>query len=246
MTHRDLCRAAAAWLLSAHGRNLYAATYEIAFDGGVADALGITCPDPAADVAFRAREYQALRAVAEAKMARRLARKGGMTERDAQRTSPLFAPQVGAEVPTEPRHARQVERHGAPVVAVVECKVSRSDFLADVREQKLTRYERAASECWLMAPLSALCSSGMTAPRLSVEGLDAVGRLALLDSLAEDGLPASWGVVIHGGRWPRVVRQPARREVEPWEVVGWSGRIAASYAHRALGTGRMKEEIDAA
>lgn len=149
--HRDLCRAAARWLVSAHGRNLFAGAYEIAFDGGVADALGISCPDPAADVAFRAREYQVLRAVAEAKRQRRIARRG--TLRDAQRAAPLFAPLTGTEAPVEPRHHRAVERHGAPVVAVVECKAQRADLLADLREQKLRRYERAASECWLYAPV---------------------------------------------------------------------------------------------
>lgn len=241
--HRALCREAARWLISARGRNLHAATYEIAFDGGVADALGISCPDPAADVTFRAREYQALRAVAAAKMERRVARKGAL--RDAQRTAPLFASQVGAEVKVEPRHARQVERHGPPVVAVVECKVSRSDLLADVREQKLRRYERAASECWIAAPLMAYAAPSMRAPRLDVERLEPTGVLALLESLHDDGLPSTWGVLIaRPDGSMRSIRDAFRREIEPWEVVGWAGRIAASYSHRALGTGRMKDEIE--
>lgn len=239
--HRNLCREAARWLISSHGRNLHAATYEIAFDGGVADALGISCPDPAADVAFRAREYQALRAVAAAKMERRIARKG--TLRDAQRAAPLFASQVGVEVPVEPRHLRHVGRFGPPVVAVVECKVSRADFLADVREQKLRRYERAASECWIAAPLIALCSDRMRMARLDAERLTDAGRAGIAASLTEDGVPETWGVLVWDGRQLRRVREAGQRDVEGWEVVGWAGRIAASYAHRALGQGRMVEEV---
>jgi len=130
MTHRNLCRQSARWLVSPRGRHLHAACYELAFDGGVADAVGISCPDPAADVAFRAREYQQLRAVAAAKMERRTTRRG--TLRDAQRASPLFGGLDLGDVPVQPRHHRQVERHGAPVVAVVECKVSRADLMADL------------------------------------------------------------------------------------------------------------------
>lgn len=225
MTHRDLCRYAARWMISAQGRNLHAAAYEIACDGGVADALGISCPDPAADVAFRAREYQALRATAVAKMERR--RKG--------KREPMFTSLVGIEPKVEPRHHRQVERHGSPVVAVAECKVSRGDLLADLGERKMLRYERAASECWLFVSSTLVVSSArMTCARLDVEHLTPTGIASILESLAVDGLPATWGVAVAIERLPRILRDPVRRDVEPWEVVGWSGRIAASYAHRAL------------
>lgn len=240
-SHRDLCRYTARWMISAHGRNLHAAAYEIACDGGVADALGISCPDPAADVAFRAREYQALQATAEAKRQRRIARGGKMA------TAPMFGSLVGADVPVQPRHHRQVERHGAPVVAVAECKVSRADLLADLGERKMLRYTRAASECWLVvSSVVVLTSPRVTAPRLDVELLTATGRAALLESLAVDGLPETWGVAVASERLPTIVRDAARREVEPWEVVGWAGRIAASYSYRALGIGSspMTKEIE--
>lgn len=236
VTHRDLCRAAARWLISPHGRNLFAVTYEIATDGGVADALGISCPDPTADVAFRAREYQALRAVSEAKRQRRIAK---------AKTAPLFSSLVGADVAVEPRHLRAVDRHVAPTVAVVECKVSRADLVRDLGEQKLTRYERAASECWLFASEAiVLTSPRLTCPRLAVEQWTPEGVDSVLASLAVDGLPSNWGVVVADGRWPRTLRAAARRDVEAWEVVGWAGRIAASYSHRALGVGRMSGEVE--
>lgn len=240
MTHRDLCRYAARWMISAHGRNLHAAAYEIACDGGVADALGISCPDPAADVAFRAREYQALREVSRAKMERRHARKRGAPD------VPLFSSMVGSDVAVEGRHRRQVERHGAPVVAVAECKVSRSDLLADLGERKMLRYERAASECWLFASSTLVLSSPrLTCPRLDVEHLTDAGKAALLESLADDGLPTTWGVAVASEKWPRIVRPAVRRDVESWEVVGWAGRIAASYSHRALaGTSPLAQEIE--
>lgn len=235
MTHRELCRAAARWLVSPHGRGLFAATYEIACDGGVADALGISCPDPAADVAFRAREYQALRAVADAKMARRVAK---------AKVSPLFASLVGTSPEVAPRHLRGVERHGPPMVVVAECKVSRADLVADLRERKLTRYERAASECWLWASEAlVLTSIRLTVPRLDVERWTPAGTEAVMASLAIDGLPETWGVGVIDQDRPRVLRQATRRSVEPWEVVGWAGRIAASYSHRALGGGRMAGEV---
>lgn len=239
MTHRELCRYAARWMISAHGRGLHAATYEIACDGGVADALGISCPDPVADVAFRAREYQALRVTREAKMERRLAR----ARKSA--TIPLFASLVGADVRVDPRHHKQVERHGQPVVAVAECKVSRSDLMADLGERKMLRYERAASECWLFASdVLVLTSPRVTCNRHLVENLAPEGVRALLESLAADGLPETWGVAVAAGRFPYILRHPARRDVESWEVVGWAGRIAASYSHRALGTSPVASELE--
>jgi hypothetical protein len=242
VNHRDLCRVAARWLVSPRGRHLHAACYELAFDGGVADAVGISCPDPAADVAFRAREYQQLRAIAAAKMERRMARKG--TLRDAQRGSPLFSDLKLGDVPVQARHHSQVERHGPPVVAVVECKVSRSDFLADVREQKLRRYERGASENWIAAPLTAYLSPAVKVPKLAMDRLEADAVLALLRALADDGLPSTWGVLVARDAGALVpIRDAFRGEVEAWEVVGWSGRIAASYSHRALGAGPMAKEI---
>lgn len=53
--------------------------------------------------------------------------------------------------------------------------------------------------------------------------------------LAADGLPEAWGVLVVDGP-PRRVLRPARglREPEPWEVVGWAGRICASYTQRGL------------
>lgn len=225
------------------GRHLHAACYELAFDGGVADAVGISCPDPAADVAFRAREYQVLRAVAAAKLERRTARRG--TLRDAQRASPLFSGLDLGDVPVQSRHHRQVERHCDPTVAVIECKTSRSDFLADVREQKLRRYERGSSENWVAAPLVAYLSPAVMVPKPAMDWLTPEAVRGLLEALAGDGLPVTWGVLIaREDGTLRPIRHAVRRDVEAWEVVGWSGRIAASYSHRALGKGPMRDEVD--
>ena len=240
LTHRELCRHGARWLL--HGRGLHAAAWEVACGGGFADAVGVSTPDPAAEVTLRARDYTLISQVREAKMERRRSRA------KAAPAAPLFVDLL-REAEVKPHHLRAIERHTlSPVVAVVEAKTSRGDLLADLREAKLRRYEPASSECWLLAPLLALTSSRMVVPRLDVEHLTRAGADALCASLAEDGLPPTWGVLVYRPEHHRdpvsIVRPATSRPIESWEVVGWTARIAASYAHRALSTrGPMAEEI---
>lgn len=216
MTHRDLCKVAARWLLSRNGRGLYASAYEVSFDGGFADAIGVSCPDPAADTAIRFAEYARLRGIRDAKMQARLRRKQGGP------VGPLFV-----DVPiVEPypheltRAAARVARAVAPTIAVCEVKRTRSDWLADARAQKLRRYEPAATECWLLV-----------APDV------AGGYPGTVERLAEDGLPATWGVLLAepGYTVPTRLRNATpHRAGEDWEVGAWSARMLRAMAYRDL------------
>jgi hypothetical protein len=225
MTHREMCREAARWLLNQ--RNLFASAYEVTFDGGVADAMGVSEPDPCAGIELRIGEYARTRAIRDAKAARRLARKKGEAI-----TAPLFG---SLPAPSEPAWAaatrtRRAKAAPLPVVAVVECKRTRSDWLADAREQKLRRYEPASSECWLLVMPDVLAL-----PEEMAQSREHV--CARLDG---DGLPAHWGVLVldavRGGTWQAWRARDARphRVVTDWEVVGWAGRMLRSMAYRTL------------
>lgn len=216
MNHRDLCKIAARWLLSRNGRGLYASAYEVAFDGGFADAIGVSCPDPAADTAIRFAEYARLRGIRDAKMNARLRRKQGGP------VGPLFAdvPVVEAYPHELTRAAARVARAVAPTIAVCEVKRTRSDWLADARAQKLRRYEPAATECWL------LVAHGV------VSGADNA-----VASLTADGLPDGWGVLLADPRYShpsRLRNATPHRAGEDWEVGAWSARMLRSMAYRDL------------
>lgn len=216
MTHRSLCKMAARWLLSRNGRGLYASAYEVAFDGGFADALGVSCPDPAADTAIRFAEYARLRGIRDAKIQARLRRKQGGP------VGPLFVdvPVVEAYPHELTRAAARVARAVAPTIAVVEVKRTRSDWLADARAQKLRRYEPAATECWLLVTLE------VAGPYSGV-----------VERLTADGLPGSWGVLLAEPTYdvPTRMRDATpHRAGEDWEVGAWSARMLRSMAYREL------------
>lgn len=232
-THRDLCRAAARWLLS----GLSAATYEIAFNGGQADAIGITTPEPAATVDLRGREYATAHIRREERQQARLRKRNpaaGLWEID--RTPP---PGLGGY------QSRMLDRLAVPPrVVVAECKRTRSDLLADLRVGKLRAYEPAATHCWLVATREAF--------RVPTDRHVTTADIAEAAAQATaDGLPEAWGIALvatdRSGsvRVAHIARDAARlRDAEPWEVRAWADRMLASMCHRALGDGPMADEMN--
>jgi hypothetical protein len=227
-THRDLCKLAAGWLLSSTGRNLHAAVDELSFDGGVADALGISTPNPCAETELRARTFASLAAWRDKQ---RLKRANAHLKR--QGMPPQIPPPEGWAVTTEhPGWTPWLDRYrqekakrlsGAGQIVVVECKRTRSDLLADLRAGKLRRYEAAATECYLLATMPAL-------------GIDAyMGLTDAERDHAAPGLPGEWGILTvspRGGVYP--IRNAERiREPDEWEIQAWADRMLASYTFRA-------------
>lgn len=223
-THRDLTRIAARWLLDCPG--IYAASYEVAFDGGQADALGVSTPDPRAEVELRCNEYR--------NAGIRAATRDGFPAED-----PEWLPRY---------RAGALKRHGArPRVVVVECKRTRADLQADLRAGKLRRYEVAATHCWLLATDEALAAG--RAPRGSRyrAGGDPYDA-ATLHRLRAEGLPDSWGVLTlpAGSQVPHELRDARRlRTVEGWEVRAWADRMLASMCYRVVrGRSPMADEAE--
>lgn len=222
-THRDLARAAARWLLE--DRGIYAAAYELGFDGGQADAVGVTVPDPDASVALRVDEHT--RAY----------------HRNLKQYPAHAAGLVGRPAWLDGYRARSLARaRVAPRVVVVEVKRTRSDLLADLRVGKLRRYESAATHCYLL--IAGPCVGLSWMPWWPEEEQ---GRA--LHVLAADGLPDAWGVLgaVQGRQGVRVerLRAPGRiREAEPWEVQAWADRMLRSMSHRILSrTGPTSGEV---
>jgi len=223
-THRDLCRLAAGWLLSSTGHNLYAAVDELSFDGGVADAIGISTPNPCAETELRARAYASLAAWKDKQREKR-----ANAHLKRQGMPPLVPPPEGWAVTTEhPGWKTWIERYrqekakrlsGPGRIVIVECKRTRSDLLADLRAGKLRRYEAAATECYLLATTPALAIAAHTA--LTTAEIEAVTAL---------GLPSEWGILTvspRGGVYQ--IREATRlREPEAWETQAWADRMLAS------------------
>lgn len=243
MTHRDLTRAAARWLLDFSG--IHAATYELAVDGGQADAIGVSCPDPAAAVESLCAEYTRARQYAEDAYNKRAAKA-------AKKHGRLFEPvNVGHAPPAwlTGYRERSIKRLAGPsLVVIAECKRTRSDLLADLRAQKLRRYELAASHCWLVATAEALRGDASEISRWQKD------RDAAVAQTEADGLPATWGIAVVDDRaWGDGVRRvfPIRdaqrlREPEPWEVQGWADRMLQSMCQRVVGarSSPMADEHD--
>lgn len=217
MTHRELCRAAAKWFID--GRGLWAAGWEVGIQaGGQRDAVGVTCPDPVGDLVVRCREYDIADKIRRASYERRLARKRKTPP------PPLFDGQRPPPTPYTERRIAAPYRAGTPRIEVAECKVSRADWLADVRTGKLRRYEPGTSHRWLCIP----------------------EEMADLGALVADGLPETWGVWVATGRYGTVLRDAPNAEVEPWEVVAMGGIILRSLSWRGLGNGPVAEEMTVA
>ena len=89
-----------------------------------------------------------------------------------------------------------------PSPACYEVKVSRADFLADMRKKKYGRYEPFAERCYFAAPVR------------------------LID---KQELPDGWGLIWRGPKGWYVVKAPRREQMEPaaWREV----LLAAVLAH---------------
>ena len=222
-THRDLCRLAAGWLLSSTGRNLHAAVDELSFDGGVADALGISTPNPCAETELRARTYASLAAWKDKQREKREAAHAKAAGRDPHPYNAEGVAEVRTAWIDKYRQEKAKRLSGPGQIVVVECKRTRSDLLADLRAGKLRRYEAAATECYLLASMPAL-------------GINA--HTSLTDAErdhAAPGLPPEWGILTvspRGGVYP--IRPATRlREPDEWETQAWADRMLASYTFRA-------------
>lgn len=225
MTHRELCRAAARWLLSA--RWCRVAGYEVGGAGDVFDAVGLgAIPDPDRNALLDAE-----RAWAAAEWDRRVA--AWVTTRKGRRPSPPNL-RAGERLPEKPPRPR---------IVVIECKRTRSDLLADLREGKMLGYERTGTHCALAATPEAL---RITFPRM----WEPVGVAEALADLADRGLPTTWGVLVvvprgHHDPTPTLLRlrdDTRIRAATVGEVRLWQDRIARSLAYRAVGDGPLAAE----
>lgn len=223
--HRTLCRMAARWLLDERG--CFCAAWEVPIQGGaVFDAIGTTAPDAIGDTVIRCREYDLARNAIMAKHERRMARKRGATP------APLFDGRCVEPSPHTLRRLARMDR-GRPRIEVAECKVSRSDWLSDCREQKHRRYEPNASSCWLVIEPEV---AGVTLDERWY--FDESYKDRIVGRLADDGLTAHWGVVVAmpstgSRRYLHRVRAAAvLREPEVWEVVTFAGFMARSLGYR--------------
>lgn len=150
MTHRDLCRDAARWLLDQ--RWCHAAGYEIRGGGGVLDAVGVSSPvdEIAGDAEYDERD--------RVEAAWRLAHDRWIAA-GCQGEPPAVAPGT-SPVPMS-------DRLGRPRIVVVEVKRTRRDLLADLRAGKMLRCQLDGSACYLMLdaeiamPLEELAALGL-------------------------------------------------------------------------------------
>jgi hypothetical protein len=108
-------------------------------------------------------------------------------------------------------------------ISVIEVKRTRSDLLQDLRKQKMLKYERTASHCYLAATTDALAFPKKT-------------KAEVLADLKARGLPVYWGVlmfcpdgkieVIRGSRR----KQPASSR----SITMLIRKIARSWMYRVL------------
>jgi len=111
-------------------------------------------------------------------------------------------------------------------IGVIEVKRTRQDLLADLREQKMLRYEQVGTCCWLAAHADALkCEpKGMLSREEARE---------ILHKLTELGLPSTWGVLVlrHRG-WYTLRPTKHVRQADPAVMRLWQERIARSLVYR--------------
>ena len=227
-THRELCQAATAWLLAL--RDLEIATWEL--------GCGLAVPELQADglarvwrgwdgspdrVRWRA---GVLDAVGISDPMRR-------TWRQA-----LARARPGARAPKVPAHR----------VVVVECKVSRSDLLADMRAGKMLGYQSVGTHCYLALGRGVLQADKIEDGRWRT--LYDFPTAAALAELRELGLPASWGVALatphrYGGAAHThlaAIRQARHGGARPTTegMISWQRLIARNLTWRAV-RGELEE-----
>ena len=226
-THRDLCRATAAYMLSLDWCTL--ALWEVSFGTGVADVVAMSSPDmEAGHVAAMARwneQREAWEADAE-----------GRAERASRLASQGFRP---LPVPVTFPTARP--RCPFARLAVVEVKRTRSDLLRDFGSGKALKYRERASHVYLAATPEAF---GVRAD------VELVGNRELHADLEARGVPREYGLIllrcVEGGIAKSLIRpakalhpEPPSREVR----VRWCERLARSLLYRVI-EGTMPEMRD--
>ena len=214
-THRDLCRATAAYMLSLDWCTL--ALWEVSFGTGVADVVAMSSPDmEAGHVAAMARwneQREAWEADAQAR---------------ADARARIAAAGFKGAVPTT--FALTRPRCPSPRLAVCEVKRTRSDLLRDFGSGKALKYRERASHVYLAATPEAF---GVRAD------VELVGNRELHADLEARGVPREYGLILL--RPAKALHpEPPSREVR----VRWCERLARSLLYRVL-EGTMPEMRDA-
>lgn len=194
-THRELCRAAAAWMQGLGWCDV--ACWE----------LREVTPDATAEEQTR-RGREAHAAMVAARDDAEYRRLRDQWERDRPRAGIYDA--VGVTCPQ--RHARGLEWATArgkrkpprPRLQIVEVKRTRSDLLSDLRAGKMLKYEQLATHCLLAVVPDAVVI------RQQQLASDRPRHTQILDALADLGLPTRWGVAVFYTGGPSILRQPRR------------------------------------
>lgn len=228
VSHRDLCRVVAAWLLTLPWCDV--ACWEL---NGI---------EPAAKrkkSAARRREFYA--SVEHMPV-------GGERYRlcaEHWKTEPKASVFDAVAVSDQARHEQRIAwANGAkrkappkPRLHIVEVKRTRADLLSDLRAGKLLKYERLGTHCSLAATPEALAVDEGSAWD--------VDRQAVCGELEHLGLPRHWGVVLlRGEHFEPFTLRPARRlqtVIIPDDRARLISSIARSMVHRVLGTSPMEE-----
>ncbi len=79
-------------------------------------------------------------------------------------------------------------------IYIVECKRTRADLLQDLNKQKMLKYEKATSYCYLLATPEALMS-------------DKFSESEIIADLTAKGLPKQWGILLASNQCVRVIRR---------------------------------------
>ena len=246
LSHRDLARLAALWLLDR--RWAFLACHEFGLPDGVADAIAVSKPrDPAVEALVEVERLQLADQAEAAQLAYDAARAAWNVEAmawDAAYRSVEAPHDVAEDAPPRPKHPAyprvswRFAWQGTPetakgVVAVVEVKRTRADLLQDLRKRKLLKYEPVATTLYLAGTSEALGYKNVPG------GFDRV-----LEDLADRGLPKTWGVLLlptegnpsrldHGAV---IALRGARRTraAEPGELRLRAYQIGRSLSYRGL------------
>lgn len=205
LSHRDLARLAALWLLQR--RWAYLAGFEVALADGNADAIAVSKPrDPEVEELVR-------------------------LELDAWGAAGEEGPRPKA--PAGWRHAslyhwRPTPESAKGVVGLVEVKRTRADLLQDLRRRKMLKYQPQATNLWLAGTEEALRGRDSTVLEdLAARGLPPSWGVLLLPT---EGDPArlSPGLVwaLRGSRRTRVAL--------PGELRLRAYQVGRSLSYRAL------------
>lgn len=239
ITHRDLCRVAASWMLGLGWCDL--ACWE----------LGQVTPTAERDAATKRREahHERLESVPYGEEHARLHNafyaaepKASVYDAVGLTIQALHAGRLGYREARVKRESAAAARRGIapakvpnvtlPRLQIIEVKRTRADLLGDLRAGKMLKYERLASHCVLAG----------SADAFGVKPHEAATP-RILDDLASRGLPKHWGVARFYGSSLMMIRNPRRLAtvITPEDRDAVVSRIARSMVYRVLGGGPMEE-----